>query len=63
VTVLLLALALAQTAPPPEGFDLDPRKRLTPEDYERKNEDWYFTGLPLANYDPNSGFGAGGRGY
>jgi hypothetical protein len=59
----LLAAQLLELPPPPEGLDLDPRKRLTPEDYARKNEDWYFTGLPLANYDSNSGFGAGARAY
>src|SRR5688572_29765744 len=55
--------AWAEVAPAPGELDLDPRKRLTPDDYERKNESWYFTGLPLANYDPNTGYGGGARAY
>jgi hypothetical protein len=47
--------------PPPPGFDA--HRPLEREDYLRKNERGYFTGLPLANYDPNTGFGFGARGY
>ncbi len=36
---------------------------MTPEDYARKNEHGYFTGLPLLNFDPNTGFGFGARAY
>src|SRR3954451_1007261 len=39
--------------PPPPGFDA--HRPLDREDYLRKNERGYFTGLPLANYDPNTG--------
>jgi outer membrane protein assembly factor BamA len=36
---------------------------LTDEDYARKVEGYYFTGLPLFAYDPNFGFGGGARVY
>src|SRR5690242_16853854 len=36
---------------------------LTPEDLARKNERGYVTGLPLWNYDPNTGYGFGARAY
>jgi|GEM_PF-181724 len=47
--------------PPPPGFDF--KRPLTPEDYKRKHEGGYFTGLPLANFDPNTGAGFGARAY
>jgi hypothetical protein len=47
--------------PPPPGFEA--RRPIDPDDYRRKNERGYFTGLPLFNYDPNTGYGAGARGY
>jgi hypothetical protein len=47
--------------PPPVGFH--GREPLSPDDYLRKNERGYVTGLPLANFDPNTGFGGGVRGY
>jgi outer membrane protein assembly factor BamA len=47
--------------PPPAGFD--GRQAIDPSDYQRKNEGGYFTGLPLANYDSNTGVGLGVRGY
>jgi hypothetical protein len=47
--------------PPPPGFEA--RRPLEPDDYLRKNEGGYFTALPLANYDPNTGYGLGARGY
>lgn len=47
--------------PPPPGFDA--RRPLDPEDYRRKNENGYVTGLPLVNYDSNFGFGGGARAY
>jgi hypothetical protein len=56
--------ALADAAalpPPPPGFDA--HRPLDGDDYLRKNERGYLTGLPLANYDPNTGFGFGARGY
>src|SRR6186713_2217301 len=50
----------ARPAPPP-GFDS--KQPLSPDDYARKNEGGYFTGLPLFNFDPNTGFGFGARAY
>jgi hypothetical protein len=47
--------------PPPPGFD--GKKRLPDLDLAKKREDDYFTGLPLANYDPNTGVGLGARAY
>jgi hypothetical protein len=47
--------------PPPPG--LSAKKRLSDEDYARKEEGGYFTGLPLFAYDPNFGFGFGARVY
>lgn len=48
---------------PPPPVWMDWKEPLTRGDYLRKNEGWYVTGLPLANYDPNYGFGGGARGY
>jgi outer membrane protein assembly factor BamA len=45
----------------PDGFDA--RRRLGPEEYENKAEGGYLTGLPLINYDSNTGAGFGARGY
>ncbi len=39
------------------------KQRLNDTDYARKEEGGYFTGLPLANYDPNTKFGFGARLY
>jgi Omp85 superfamily domain len=47
--------------PPPPGSD--GRSPIDAQDYQRKNEGGYFTGLPLANYDSNTGLGFGARGY
>jgi Omp85 superfamily domain len=47
--------------PPPPGFE--GRQAIDEHDYERKSEGGYFTGLPLANYDSNTGVGLGIRGY
>jgi len=47
--------------PAPEG--MGQKQRLTDDDYARKKEKGYVTGLPLANYDPNTGFGLGARAY
>jgi hypothetical protein len=63
------ALSSAPAAPPgsvpvsrpPPGFAA--KKRLTDEDYARKVDGSYLTGLPLVAYDPNFGFGAGARAY
>ena len=48
---------------PPPPPDFGSKFRLTDEDYRRKKEGSYFTGLPLANYDRNTGFGFGARLY
>ena len=37
--------------------------RLSPADLARKNEGGYVTGLPLAAYSPDMGYGAGARAY
>ena len=47
--------------PPPPGFD--GKQAIDDSDYQRKTEGGYFTGLPLANYDSNTGLGLGVRGY
>jgi hypothetical protein len=47
--------------PPPPG--IGKKQRLSDDDYARKETRGYFTGLPLANYDPNLGFGFGARVY
>lgn len=47
--------------PPPPGSGA--KQALDAQDYQRKNEGGYFTGLPLANYDSNTGVGFGVRGY
>jgi Omp85 superfamily domain len=47
--------------PPPPGFEA--RRPLDPADYEQKPEGGYATGLPLVNYDSNTGLGFGARGY
>jgi hypothetical protein len=47
--------------PPIESLRLRPP--LIEEEYRRKKENNYFTGLPLANSDPNTGFGFGARVY
>ena len=47
--------------PPPPG--LAQKRRLRQDDLDRKKEGGYFTGLPLANYDPNTAFGFGARLY
>ena len=46
---------------PPPGFDW--KQQLREDDYLGKKQGGYFTGLPLANYDPNTRFGFGGRLY
>lgn len=46
---------------PPES--LARRPPLIEEEYQRKKEHNYFTGLPLANADPNTGIGFGARVY
>jgi outer membrane protein assembly factor BamA len=51
----------ASVAPAPEGFD--ERRRLGPEEYQSKALGGYFTGLPLVNYDTNTGLGFGARAY
>ncbi|MGO8992794.1 MAG: Omp85 family outer membrane protein [Polyangiaceae bacterium] len=46
---------------PPAG--LDQKRHLRADDYARKKEGGYVTGLPLAAYDPTTGVGFGARGY
>lgn len=65
--VLACCLALGGLAaaeprpPPPPGFEGKPP--LSDDDYAKKKERTYFTGLPLANYDPSTGYGGGARVY
>ncbi len=51
-----------QTMPPPPPGSTG-RSAIDAQDYQRKIEGGYFTGLPLANYDTNTGLGFGARGY
>ena len=51
----------AAREPPP--FEFDERRRLGPNEYAAKVEGGYFTGLPLVNYDSNTGVGFGARAY
>jgi hypothetical protein len=46
---------------PPPG--LAAKHRLSDEDYARKEDGGYFTGVPLFAYDPNFGYGFGARVY
>jgi hypothetical protein len=50
----------APTTPPP---GVAGKQRLSDEDFARKKEGYYFTGLPLVSYDPSYGIGGGGRVY
>ncbi|MEY2932838.1 MAG: hypothetical protein RL033_3587 [Pseudomonadota bacterium] len=64
VFVAALSSLCAQLPPPPlppPGFESRPP--LAASDYEQKTEGGYFTGLPLVNYDSNTGVGFGARGY
>jgi len=56
-----IAAAQSKFLRPPVGFD--DKQPLRDDDLERKKEKGYFTGLPLANFDPNTGVGGGARGY
>jgi hypothetical protein len=47
--------------PPPPG--LGSKHRLSDDDYARKEDGGYFTGVPLFAYDPNFGYGFGARVY
>ncbi len=62
---LLVAVLAAQAdggvPPPPDWLAWKPA--LSADDYARKKEGWYVTGLPIFNYDPNTGVGLGARGY
>lgn len=51
----------APTMRPPPG--MEGKRRLSDDDYARKKENYYFTGLPLFAVDPNFGVGAGARVY
>lgn len=55
------AAAVVPEPEAPEGFDF--KQHLRADDYAGKKEGGYFTGLPIANYDPNTKFGFGGRLY
>ena len=55
------AVGAAPTTPPPGGVSA--KQRLSDEDYVRKVEGGYVTGVPLFAYDPNLGFGFGARLY
>lgn len=57
----LLAAMVCAVPPPPDWLAWKPP--LSEADYLRKTEGWYLTGLPIFNYDPNTGFGFGARGY
>jgi outer membrane protein assembly factor BamA len=55
--------ARADEAPvPPPSFAAG-RQRLSEDDLREKVEGAYFTGLPLVDSDPDTGFGFGARGY
>jgi Omp85 superfamily domain len=56
-----VSLAHAEVPPAPEG--LGQKARLRDDDLARKKDGGYFTGLPLANYDHDTGFGFGARLY
>jgi hypothetical protein len=47
--------------PTPEGLGY--KKPLRADDLERKKENGYFTGVPIANYDPTTRIGFGARLY
>jgi hypothetical protein len=49
--------------PSPLPAGLSEKQRLREDDYARKKEGGYFTGLPIANYDPTTLVGVGGRLY
>ena len=55
--------ARADDAPPPPPPGLSAKQHLSDEDYARKEEGGYLTGLPLFAYDPNFGYGFGARVY
>lgn len=62
------ALAAPAASPPeaaaePPAFEYDERRRLGAAEQARKVEGGYATGLPLVNYDTNTGLGFGARGY
>lgn len=60
--MLALVTALLCTAPAPPSW-LQWKPPLSQGDLERKKDGWYLTGLPIFNYDPNTGVGFGARGY
>jgi hypothetical protein len=53
--------SVAPTTAAPQG--LGQKQHLTADDLARKEEGGYFTGVPLANYDPTLKFGFGARLY
>ena len=50
-----------EIGPPPPGFDF--KRPLSRDDYRRKKERHVVTGLPLFNFDSNTGFGGGVRAF
>jgi hypothetical protein len=61
VAATTTVVAVAHGAPPePPEVALD-RAPLSAKDLETKKEHAYVTGLPLAAFDPNFGFGFGAR--
>ncbi len=63
VAVLTGVFTSSARADPPQPDGYEGRSRLSDDDLARKRNGHYFTGLPLANYDPNTGLGAGARVY
>lgn len=61
--VLASAAARADEAEPKPPPEWEHKRRISDEDLAKKREGGYVTGLPLANYDSNTGFGAGARAY
>lgn len=53
----------ASTYPPPKPKGLDYKTPISKDKLDKKKEDWYITGLPLVNSDPDTGVGYGVRAY
>src|SRR2546421_7763405 len=60
---LVLAMSLAAGAARAEDDDVASKTRLDAKALGDKRERGYFTGLPLVNYDSNTGLGLGARVY
>jgi len=59
----LVAVPPGASVPARRPAGLGAKQRLSEDDYVRKNEGFYFTGLPLFAYDPTLGVGVGARVY